>query len=69
MFVKLSPTVEQYVKSKFSAKTLRALRKNGIQVIGASHDTSASYGGETLFHLNVNGTGCVRSYLQVLAMT
>lgn len=57
--------------SHFSKKTLKALSKRGITVISATYVPGAdgSYAnGETAYMLSHNGTGILRSFLQVLEM-
>lgn len=58
--------------SHFSKKTLCALTKKGITIVGASwlpgRDGSfASADACTGYHLNDNGTGKVKTFLEVLA--
>ena len=56
----------------FSTKTIRALAKNGITIIGKTYlpgDGDLPYAnGETGYQLNDNGTGRVRTHAQVMGM-
>lgn len=55
----------------FNARTLRALTKKGIAIIGATclpNSVGSFAGGETGYNLDDNGTGRVRTYLEVLAL-
>lgn len=57
--------------SHFSKKTLKALSKRGITVVSATYvpGTDGSYAnGESAYMLDDNGTGRMRSFLQVLEM-
>ncbi len=63
---------DQIARSHFSAKTIKALAKLGVKVIGlqgysVTYD-NGSTGSETAYCLDDNGTGRVRTFMQVLAM-
>jgi hypothetical protein len=51
----------------FGRKAVRALARKGISVIGLQH-VPGPYGGDTGYCLDDNGTGRVRSYLEVRAL-
>ncbi|AGR48060.1 hypothetical protein PHIM7_333 [Sinorhizobium phage phiM7] len=62
---------EQIIRRHFAAKTLRALKKKGIEVMSTTFipDASGDYTrGETAYNINDNDTGRVMTFLEVLAL-
>lgn len=60
-----------FVARDFSRKTLSALRKQGITIVGATFvpGTDGSYAnGERAYQLDDNGTSRLRTFLEVLAI-
>lgn len=62
---------EQIIRRHFAAKTLRVLKKKGIEVMSTTFipDASGDYTrGETAYNINDNGTGRLKTFLEVLAL-
>ena len=56
---------------RFNRSTVKALNARGIRVLGATWVPGADgtyANGETAYNLDDNGTGRVRSFLEVLAL-
>lgn len=64
--------IEEYAISQFGKRIVRKLAKKGIKVVGAQNTPNRETGrydnGETGYLLDDNGTGRMRSYLEVLKL-
>lgn len=61
----MSTTAYKIATSHFSRKTINFLAKKGIEIIGM---TAINNEGDFAFSINDNGTGKMRTHLQVLEM-